>query len=84
MERPALPPSLAQAHAIDEFNAGHFTKSIKKLLRDSNYILLLITYGNSLWMVIFIYLKLAFTFRHQRWSILRSFDTLESDRSGVL
>nr|CAD2169237.1 unnamed protein product [Meloidogyne enterolobii] len=44
-EKPPLPPSNAQMQAIDESREGDFGRSIKNLLKNGNYILLLITYG---------------------------------------
>jgi MFS transporter, FLVCR family, feline leukemia virus subgroup C receptor-related protein len=44
-EKPPLPPSIAQMQAIDESMDNDFLKSIKKLLVNPNYILLLLTYG---------------------------------------
>lgn len=44
-EKPPLPPSNAQMQAIDESREGDFGRSIKNLLKNGNYMLLLITYG---------------------------------------
>nr|CAD2147390.1 unnamed protein product [Meloidogyne enterolobii] len=44
-EKPPLPPSNAQMRAIDESREGDFGRSIKNLLKNGNYILLLVTYG---------------------------------------
>ncbi|CAD5208808.1 unnamed protein product [Bursaphelenchus xylophilus] len=44
-EKPKLPPSLAQAQALEETVGHSFWSSIKELLCNVNYMLLLITYG---------------------------------------
>jgi MFS transporter, FLVCR family, feline leukemia virus subgroup C receptor-related protein len=46
-EKPPLPPSIAQMQAIEESRDNHFFQSIKKLLFNPNYMLLLITYGST-------------------------------------
>ena len=43
-EKPVLPPSPAQARAIEESD-GNFLKSLKELILNPSYMLLLITYG---------------------------------------
>uniref|UniRef100_A0A914DJK7 Choline/ethanolamine transporter FLVCR1 n=1 Tax=Acrobeloides nanus TaxID=290746 RepID=A0A914DJK7_9BILA len=43
-EKPALPPSLAQARAIEESD-GNFFQSLKDLVLNPSYMLLLVTYG---------------------------------------
>jgi FLVCR family feline leukemia virus subgroup C receptor-related protein len=44
-EKPPLPPSIAQMQAIDQSVDNNFFASIKKLLGNMNYIILLLTYG---------------------------------------
>jgi FLVCR family feline leukemia virus subgroup C receptor-related protein len=44
-EKPKLPPSIAQARAIEESIDGNYMKSLRKLVVNPHYMLLLITYG---------------------------------------
>ncbi|VDN04095.1 unnamed protein product [Thelazia callipaeda] len=44
-QKPLLPPSLAQLQVLEDTKETHYFQSLKQLLKNSNFILLFITYG---------------------------------------
>uniref|UniRef100_A0A914H242 Major facilitator superfamily (MFS) profile domain-containing protein n=1 Tax=Globodera rostochiensis TaxID=31243 RepID=A0A914H242_GLORO len=44
-ERPLVPPSVAQIQALDQSSDQNFFRSVRKLISNPNFVLLVITYG---------------------------------------